>query len=196
MSQRVELIKKYFPELNDKKIERLDRLASLMEEKNKEVNIISRKDIENLIEHHFLPALAITKAKNFLPGESILDIGTGGGLPGLPLAVSLDKCSFCLIDSVGKKIRVVAGITQELGVRNVEAVQVRSNEFKRSFDRIIGRGVTDPATFFRLAKKNLKDKGVIIYISGNSDYTEAKRIPLSDFFPGEYFQNKFIYISE
>jgi 16S rRNA (guanine527-N7)-methyltransferase len=193
----MDVIKKYFSELEDDKIAKLNYLADLYKEFNQQVNLVSRKDIENIIPHHILPALAISKVIKASSGSTILDIGTGGGLPGLPLAIIFDKAQFTLIDSIGKKINIVSKIIEKLELKNVKALKLRSQELKDKFDFIIGRGVTKPAEFKKLALKNLKNINhpeAILYLSGGEAKDDfPKKIPLSNYFKEKYFENKFIY---
>lgn len=207
-----ELIK-YFPELNKNKINLFLLLEKLYKKYNQQINIISRKDINNLPVHHFLPALAIAKVAKFKDGSNVLDIGTGGGLPGLALAIYYDNISFTLIDSIGKKINIVNAIIKDLGLTKVEAKKIRSSELREKFDYVVGRGVTDPIKFMNLAKKNLHNNNTeksVFYISGGQELLNTinedksfsvgteklskQKIAISNFFSEEYFKNKYVYL--
>jgi len=163
----MEIIRKYFPDLPTDQADRLATLESIYAEKNSEVNLVSRRDITNLYLHHVLPALALGLIAGFAADDNVLDIGTGGGLPGIPLAIQNPETSFHLIDSTGKKIRAVQGIITRLGLTNVSAEQIRSNELKQRYTAVVGRAVADIPDFYKLAKKNLaRDGKGIYYITG------------------------------
>lgn len=191
------LLKRFFPSIQESTEKKIFDFAQFYTELNQEINLTSRQDIEAFFPHHILPALAISDLAVFPPASRILDIGTGGGLPGLPLGIVNQQANFVLIDSIAKKIRIVASLIDRLALSNVEARNARSNEVKEKFDYVIGRGVTDPASFAKLARKNLKEKkieGRIFYISGSSPCHCQEKIELSSFFSGLYYQGKFIYI--
>ncbi len=136
------LIKQYFPEITEKQLEQFELLFPLYQEWNEKINVVSRKDIENLMIHHVLHSLAIAKIIPFRPGTEILDVGTGGGFPGIPLAILFPEAKFTLVDSIGKKIKVVQGVSESLGLTNVTALNVRAEDVDQDFEFIISRAVT------------------------------------------------------
>ena len=201
----MEIIEKYFPNLSEIQSGQLASLDALYREWNAKINIISRKDIDNLYEHHVLHSLAIAKFTKFLPGTSILDLGTGGGFPGIPLAIMFPECRFKLIDGTGKKIMVVKEIANSLGLENVEAQHLRGEEEKGKFDFVVSRAVMSMPDLNKLVSKNLIRKGKnsipngIICLKGGDVQAEIKpfrRIAevadLSSFFKEEWFKGKHI----
>ena len=145
---KAELIKKYFPEITETQFQQLEQLFPLYEEWNEKINVISRKDIDNLMMHHVLHSLAIAKFLQFRPGTEILDVGTGGGFPGIPLAILFPACSFLLVDSIGKKIKVVEGVTEGLRLTNVQAQHIRAEDVDQDFEFIVSRAVTRLSPFY------------------------------------------------
>ncbi len=137
----MDIIKKYFNKLNEKQLEQFKSLDVLYCEWNEKINVISRKDIDSLYEKHILHSLAITRVISFKPQTKILDVGTGGGFPGIPLAIFFPECKFTLVDSIGKKIQVVQSIAQVLGLTNVTAMQIRAEQLKEHFDFVVSRAV-------------------------------------------------------
>lgn len=135
-------IQKYFPQLSPKQISQFEKLQALYEEWNEKINVISRKDIANLYHRHILHSLALAKIIEFKPGTKILDVGTGGGFPGVPLAIMFPDCEFTLVDSVGKKLKVINAITSEIGLNNVSTIHARVEEISGTFDFVVSRAVT------------------------------------------------------
>jgi 16S rRNA (guanine527-N7)-methyltransferase len=190
-------IDKYFSDLSISKKEKLAKLEGIYHEVNKKINIISRKDIDNVFLHHILPALSIAKVIQFKNKTSVLDIGSGGGLPGIPLSIIFNKVDFILVDSRKKKCEAINEVIRGLKLRNVSVKQIRSNELKEQFDYVVGRAVREPSDFMDLATKNLNDtskKESIFYISGEACKRDIRKTAISNFFEEEYFKDKYIYV--
>lgn len=151
----MELIQKYFPDITEQQREQYAMLYDLYADWNAKINVISRKDIENLYEHHVLHSLAIAKLLRFRPGTAVLDLGTGGGFPGIPLAIMFPDARFKLIDGTGKKILVTREIAKALGLKNCEAVQLRGEEERGKYDFVVSRAVMKLPELVRLVKKNI-----------------------------------------
>ncbi|MFA9372415.1 MAG: 16S rRNA (guanine(527)-N(7))-methyltransferase RsmG [Labilibaculum antarcticum] len=199
----MEIIEKYFPDLTEEQKQKFSRLKELYTFWNEQINVISRKDMDALYEHHVLYSLAIAKVIQFTPGSKIMDVGTGGGFPGIPLAILFPKCSFYCIDSIGKKIKVVKEVASALELGNIKAEHVRVQEVKDKFDFIVSRAVTAFPKFVDMVKKNSKAKDQnslpngIIYLKGGDFEDEiseyGSRISLyecSDYFEEEFFETK------
>jgi 16S rRNA (guanine527-N7)-methyltransferase len=191
------IILKYFPELTSKQREQFSRLEFLYNFWNQRINLISRNDIEYLYERHVLHSLGIAKVIKFKTADKILDVGTGGGFPGIPLAILFPQAQFYLIDSVGKKIKVVQAVIDELQLLNVTAEQIRSENLNKQFDFIISRAVTELPEFIKMVKGNLYAHGKIIYLKGGDFNGELKLIKkpykiysLSDSFEEDFFETK------
>ncbi len=196
-------ILKYFPNLTERQIEQFSRLKDLYSFWNNQINVISRKDIDFIYTHHVLHSLSIAKIIKFNKGTSILDVGTGGGFPGIPLAIIFPESNFFLIDSIGKKIKVVKEITKELGLNNVNSEQIRVENIKKKYDFIVSRAVTNFPKFVALVRKNIHgyDKNPlpngILYLKGGDFSDEIKSIKksiyvynINDFFEEEFFETK------
>ena len=151
----MDLIIKYFPGLLPEQIEKFEAMQPLYEEWNAAINVISRKDMEHLYERHILHSLGIAKVLNFAPGTTILDVGTGGGFPGIPLAVMFPEVNFHLVDSIGKKIRVVKSVAESLKLENVTASQTRVEDVAEKFDFVVSRAVTAMPEFLFWVRKNI-----------------------------------------
>lgn len=195
------IIEKYFPLLNDQQKQQIEQLDALYREWNAKINVISRKDIDNLYEHHVLHSMAIAKAINFRPGTEILDFGCGGGFPGIPLAILFPECKFKLIDGTGKKIRVATEVANAIGLKNVNAVQLRGEEEKGKYDFVVSRAVMQLPDLMKIIKKNFKKanqnalpNGLLCLKGGNLEeelkaYRNVAEItPLSTFFEEEWFK--------
>lgn len=172
---------KYFPDLTPHQIECFRAMQPLYEEWNAAINVISRKDIDRLYERHILHSLGIAKAIRFAPGTSVMDVGTGGGFPGIPLAVMFPECSFLLVDSIGKKIKVVNAVASALGLENVTALQSRAEEITEKFDFIVSRAVTSLPEFTSWIRKNIHKRSInplhngILYLKGGDVTEELKQ---------------------
>ncbi|MCF0206079.1 MAG: 16S rRNA (guanine(527)-N(7))-methyltransferase RsmG [Bacteroidales bacterium] len=194
-----ETIEKYFPNLTSEQISKFQQLEQLVREWNDKINVISRKDTDNIYEHHILHSLAIAKVKQFKPSEKVLDVGTGGGFPGIPLAIMFPETKFTLIDSIEKKINVVKSISEELKLSNVEAFKMRSELMPAKFDCIVSRAVTAFPDFIKMTKNALNPKSSeksIIYLKGGDFDEELKNLKnysltnIHDFFQTDFFETK------
>ena len=166
-----ELIYKYFPNLTELQQERIKKLFPLYEEWNSKINVISRKDIDKLYLHHILHSLAIAKYINFMPGTKIIDVGTGGGFPGIPLAILFPECSFTLVDSIGKKTKVAQAVAEALNLKNVKVINARMEAVDEKADFIVSRAVTELKNFLPWVKgKYLQG---ILYLKGG-DITDNR----------------------
>jgi len=198
-----ELIQSYFTELTSKQFEQISRLEELYVHWNEQINVISRKDTENFYERHVLHSLGIAKVIQFKKGTKIMDVGTGGGFPGIPLAIMFPDCEFLLVDSIGKKIKVVNEVANSLGLNNVIGVHERAEKVEGIFDFIVSRAVTQMPEFIAWVKnkisktsKNSLPNG-ILYLKGG-DLTEEmktvkqwfKEYELKNYFEGEFFETK------
>lgn len=152
------MIEKYFPQITDKQHEQYAALKALYEDWNSKINVISRKDMDNFYEHHVLHSLAIAHEIRFKPGTKILDLGTGGGFPGIPLAIMFPECQFKLIDRTGKKIRVVNEVAQAIGLSNITAEQLSGEEEKGLYDFVVSRAVMPLPDLVKIVKKNIDHK--------------------------------------
>ena len=198
----MEEILKQFPNLTDNQIQQFEKLQFLYEDWNSKINVISRKDIDELYTRHVLHSLGIAKVLEFKPGSKIMDVGTGGGFPGIPLAILFPEVDFYLIDVIAKKIRVVNEVTSALGLKNVKAEQKRAELVNHEFDFIVSRAVTNMPDFVSWVngkiRKNSKHElqNGILYLKGGDlteelkDYKKAEQFNLSDFFKDEFFETK------
>ena len=198
----MEEILKQFPDLSDNQILQFQKLQSLYEDWNAKINVISRKDIDELYTRHVLHSLGIAKIIEFRPGSRIMDVGTGGGFPGIPLAILFPEVDFYLIDVIAKKIKVVNEVAAGLGLKNVKAEQKRAELVKQEFDFIVSRAVTNMPDFVswvddKVSKKqNHELANGILYLKGGDLTEELKAFPkateynLSDFFSDEFFETK------
>ena len=198
----MEAILKQFPDLSDNQILQFQKLQSLYEDWNSKINVISRKDIDELYTRHVLHSLGIAKIIEFRPGSKIMDVGTGGGFPGIPLAILHPEVDFYLIDVIAKKIKVVNEVAAGLGLKNVKAEQKRAELVKQEFDFIVSRAVTNMPDFVNWVddkvskKQNHELANGILYLKGGDLTEELKAFPkateynLSDFFKEEFFETK------
>jgi len=199
----MELIRHYFPTLSAEQIERFAALDALYHDWNAKINVISRKDIDNLYEHHVLHSLGIAEIVTFRPETRVMDLGCGGGFPGIPLAIMFPEVQFHLVDSIGKKIRVCNEVIAALGLTNVTTQHARAEEIKQRFDFVVSRAVMPLADLVKISRKmidktqhNALPNGLIALKGGELEHEAAavkgeKLItPLSDFFTEEYFETK------
>jgi len=198
----MELLLKYFPNLSEKQQDQFRELSKLYEDWNLKINVVSRKDIDELYLRHVLHSLGIAKVQSFLPEAKILDVGTGGGFPGIPLAILFPESQFHLVDSIGKKIKVVEEVAQDLGLQNVKITNARVETITGNYDFIVSRAVAQMETFTRWVKGRIakdskhKMKNGILYLKGG-DLTEelsifktAKIYPLSVYFKEDFYETK------
>ncbi|WP_297868844.1 16S rRNA (guanine(527)-N(7))-methyltransferase RsmG [uncultured Flavobacterium sp.] len=198
----MEEILKQFPDLSENQILQFQKLQSLYEDWNSKINVISRKDIDELYTRHVLHSLGIAKIIEFRPGSKIMDVGTGGGFPGIPLAILFPEVDFYLIDVIAKKIKVVNEVAAGLGLKNVRAEQKRAELVKQEFDFIVSRAVTNMPDFVKWVddkvskKQNHELANGILYLKGGDlteelkDFPKATQYNLSDFFSDEFFETK------
>lgn len=198
----MEEILRYFPNLTTRQIEQFQMMEGLYHDWNSKINVVSRKDIGELYTRHVLHSMAIAKVQSFHPGSDILDVGTGGGFPGIPLAILFPDSNFHLIDVIGKKITVVKAVAESLGLDNVKAEQIRASEVPGSYDFIVSRAVTNMPDFVSWVRSKIKKeqrherRNGILYLKGGDlseelkDFKTVEQFPISDFFEGEFFETK------
>lgn len=197
------LLLKYFPNLTLQQQQQFNQLQEVYSFWNEQINVISRKDIDLLYERHVLHSLGIAKVLSFLPGENVLDVGTGGGFPGIPLAILFPETRFHLVDSIGKKIKVVKEVSQAIGLTNVEATHARAEEIDEKFDFVVSRAVTQLKDFYPWVKNKFnrqsknKLKNGILYLKGGDLEKEiaesglkVEQFSLSNFFKEDFFETK------
>ena len=200
-----QLIFEHFPGLSDIQKKQFVQLAELYEDWNQKINVVSRKDIDELYLRHVLHSLGIAKVQEFLPNASVLDVGTGGGFPGIPLAILFPETKFTLVDSIGKKIKVVEEVVAGLGLENVKAYHKRAEEIEGQFDFVVTRAVTNIKKFIPWVKGKLLPetendmKTGILFLKGGDltqEIKESKKqvhlYPLSDYFTEEFFETKMV----
>ena len=199
----MEIIEKYFPNLSDEQLTRFAALKDLYEDWNSKINVISRKDIGNLYEHHVLHSLGIAKVINFRPGTTVMDLGCGGGFPGIPLAILFPEVKFHLVDSIGKKIRVCNEVIAGTGLSNVTTRHCRAEEEKSQFDFVVSRAVMPLADLVKLVRKNIRKEqhnalpnGLICLKGGELEHEampfkhQVMITDLKDYFTEEFFETK------
>ena len=197
------IIEKYFPDLSEVQRSQFEQLPELYRFWNEQINVVSRQDLENLFERHVLHSLGIAKVISFRPGTEILDVGTGGGFPGIPLAIMFPEAQFHLIDGIGKKIKVVQEIAKALDLKNVKAEQIRAEQLKTDYEFIVSRAVTQMPLFFSWVRGKISNnnfhglKNGLLFLKGGdlSDELTAfgrknKIYNLSDYFQEDFFETK------
>lgn len=200
-----DLVLKYFPDLTAKQIDQFSQLFDLYVYWNAQINVISRKDIEALYERHVLHSLGIAKVCTFKAGESVLDVGTGGGFPGIPLAILFPDTQFYLVDSIGKKIKVVKEVASALGLENLRADHLRAEQIKEKFNFVVSRAVTRLGEFYPWIQGKFKQDVInaipngILYLKGGDLDEEIKEsklkaelYPLSAYFEEDFFETKYV----
>ena len=198
----MELILKYFPDLTDTQINQFKMLEDLYKDWNSKINVVSRKDIDELYLRHVLHSLGIAKVMKFTDGSSILDVGTGGGFPGVPLAIMFPNCKFHLVDSINKKLKVINAVAESIGLDNVKTTHSRVEAIEETYDFIVSRAVTAMPEFTKwvkgkIAKKQQNEfKNGILYLKGGDlteelqQYTNVKAYLLSDYFEEDFYDTK------
>ncbi|MEQ3654813.1 MAG: 16S rRNA (guanine(527)-N(7))-methyltransferase RsmG [Dokdonia sp.] len=198
----MELITHYFPDLTATQLAQFEKLSALYEDWNVKINVVSRKDIDEIYLRHVLHSLGIAKVMAFEPGAQVMDVGTGGGFPGIPLAILYPDTQFHLVDSIGKKIKVVNEVVAGLGLTNVKATNDRVEQLDGSYDFIVSRAVAQMETFVRWVKGHIAKKSThplkngILYLKGGdlaqelANFPKATIYPLSDYFAEDFFETK------
>ncbi|MAZ71915.1 MAG: 16S rRNA (guanine(527)-N(7))-methyltransferase RsmG [Flavobacteriaceae bacterium] len=198
----MELIHTYFPQLTEQQVFQFQQLETLYKDWNLKINVVSRKDIDELYLRHVLHSLGIAKVQPFAPGASILDVGTGGGFPGIPLAILFPETQFHLVDSIGKKIKVVQEVSEGLQLQNIKITNARAETIENTYDFIVSRAVAQMETFVhwvrdRVSKKSKHElKNGILYLKGGDlteelrDFPKATIYSLTDFFKEDFFETK------
>ena len=199
----MEIIQKYFPNMTELQVEQFAQLEALYNDWNAKINVISRKDIQNLYEHHVLHSLGIAKVVNFKDGTTVMDLGTGGGFPGIPLAILFPNTQFHLVDSIGKKVKVANEVAAAIGLKNVKFSHARAEDIKEQYDFVVTRAVMSMVDLIRVARKNIKREqhnavpnGIIALKGGEltGEIASMRNIStvweLSNFFEEEYFKTK------
>lgn len=198
----MDLLLKYFPNLTANQIEQFEALLPLYKDWNSKINVISRKDIDELYLRHVLHSLGIAKVMSFAPGSSILDVGTGGGFPGVPLAILFPDCEFHLVDSINKKLKVINGVAESLGLQNIRTTHSRVEAIDEQFDFIVSRAVTAMPEFTKwvkgkiLKKQKNELKNGILYLKGGDlseelqQYSTVEIFPLNNYFGEDFFETK------
>ncbi|MFK5982552.1 MAG: 16S rRNA (guanine(527)-N(7))-methyltransferase RsmG [Flavobacteriaceae bacterium] len=198
----MKLLLNYFPNLTESQISQFEQLKELYQDWNLKINVVSRKDIDELYLRHVLHSLGIAKVQEFLPSSKILDVGTGGGFPGIPLAILYPEVHFHLVDSIGKKIKVVEEVVEGLGLKNVKATNARVETINGQYDFVVSRAVAQMETFVRWVRNSVEKKSKhelkngILYLKGGNlseelaNFPKATIYPLQDFFKEDFFETK------
>lgn len=198
----MDIINHYFPNLTENQIYQFQKLKDLYQDWNLKINVVSRKDIDEIYMRHVLHSLGIAKVQEFLPGSDVMDVGTGGGFPGVPLAILFPETQFHLVDSIGKKIKVVNEVVEGLELSNVKTTNDRVENVPGQYDFIVSRAVAQMETFVRWVKGHVKKKSVherkngILYLKGGdlaeelAVYTKAEIIPLTTYYKEDFFETK------
>ena len=198
----MELILKYFPDISHQQVSQFEKLFDLYKDWNSKINVISRKDIDDLYLKHVLHSLGIAKVIRFVDGSEILDVGTGGGFPGIPLAILFPNCEFHLADSINKKLKVIDAVKTELGLKNVRTTHCRAETIREKYDFVVSRAVTNMSDFVGWVQNNIKKQDYnampngILYLKGGDLSDELKSFPSADiielnrFFDEEFFETK------
>lgn len=204
----MELLLKYFPDLSQKQMQEFSALQKIYTEWNEKINVISRKDIENLLERHVLHSLSIAKLIQFKNATKIMDLGTGGGFPGIPLSILFPDCRFHLVDSIGKKLKVVEAVKDELGLKNIFTFHSRAEDMEFQYDFVVSRAVAPLTDLLEWTKKkylpknhHLTHNGLICLKGGNIDeeiavVKNARKVSISSFFEESFFKDKYIVCTE
>ena len=201
-----DLILKYFPDLSQDQKQKFDKLNELYRFWNAQINVISRKDIDMLYLHHILHSLAIARVMKFLPGENVMDVGTGGGFPGVPLAILFPETNFHLVDSIGKKIKVVKEVSGAIGLKNLRASHERAEQINEKFNFIISRAVTQLKDFYPWVRGKFKKESTntllngVLYLKGGDLQQEiidaglksVQQFPINDYFAEDFFDTKYV----
>jgi len=198
----MDILTKYFPDLTETQLAQFTKLEELYQDWNLKINVVSRKDIDEIYMRHVLHSLGIAKVQSFLPGSHILDVGTGGGFPGIPLAILFPEVQFHLVDSIGKKIKVVNEVVQGLELTNIKTTNDRVENVPGQYDFIVSRAVAQMETFVRWVRGHIRKKSIherrngILYLKGGdlqeelAAYAKAEIFNLSDFYQEEFFETK------
>ena len=201
-----DIIYHYFPDLSDGQKQQFDKLENLYTFWNSQINVISRKDIDSLYLRHILHSLGIAKVLQFLPGEKVLDVGTGGGFPGIPLAILFPETSFHLVDSIGKKIKVVNEVCEGVGLKNIKPSDARAEQIDEKFNFIVSRAVTRLTDFYPWVRGKFNSQSLnrlsngVLYLKGGDLQEEieeaglknVKLYPLTSYFEEDFFETKFV----
>lgn len=205
----MEQILRYFPELSAAQIAAFEKLFLLYKDWNEKINVISRKDIDNFYERHVLHSLAIAKYEHFKDGTKLMDLGTGGGFPGVPLAILLPNCRFHLVDSIGKKLKVIDAVAENIGLKNIKTFHSRAEQMPYQYDFVVSRAVAPLTELLSWTKKKYADKDFnqlkngLVCLKGGDLTAELKPIPnarqiaISDYFKEDFFSDKsIVYVQQ